>query len=176
MGGRDVVSVGMLLLVMVVQMTVVNRLPLPGLGAPDLVLLTVVGYALVRGAVAGAVMGFCGGLLSDILPPAAHVLGQYALVLCLIGFMAGRMVENYPETMQITALTCAAVGPVVAVAVGGLLGDERISQSMLTTVLPQMVLYNVLAAPLIVWAVTRVVRGPRTRALQLTRYPARSRT
>ncbi|GAA4236351.1 rod shape-determining protein MreD [Streptosporangium album] len=175
MGGRDVISVGMLLLVMVVQVTTVNRLPLPGVGAPDLVLLTVVGYALVRGAVAGAVMGFCAGLVSDVLPPAAHVLGQYALVLCLIGFMAGRMAENHPEAVQITTLTCAAAGPLIAVVVGGLLGDDRINRSMLTTVLPQMILYNVLAAPLIVWAVTRIVRGPRTRALQPAGYLARGR-
>ncbi|WP_433242177.1 rod shape-determining protein MreD [Streptosporangium sp. CA-135522] len=176
MGGRDVLSAGLLLLVMVVQVTIVNRLPLPGAGAPDLVLLTVVGYALVRGAVAGTVMGFCAGLVGDVLPPVAHVLGQYALVLCLIGFLAGRVAESRPEAGQLVALTCAAAGPVVAVAVGVLLGDDRIGHSMITTMLPPAILYNVLAAPPMVWAVTRIVRGPRTRTLQPAGYLARGRT
>ncbi|WP_344749045.1 hypothetical protein [Streptosporangium vulgare] len=39
-------------------------------------LLAVVGYALARGAAAGAVMGFAAGLVSDLLQPAAHLLGQ----------------------------------------------------------------------------------------------------
>lgn len=176
MGGRDVLSVGLLLLVMVFQVTVVNRLPLPGAGAPDLVLLTVVGYALVRGAAAGAVMGFCAGLASDVLPPAAHVLGQHALVLCLIGFMAGRVAESCPDAGQLTTLACAVAGPLVAVGVGALLGDDRISWSMLTATLPQAVLYNLLAAPPVVWAVTRVVRGPRVRTIQPAGYLARGRT
>ncbi|MFJ2032787.1 rod shape-determining protein MreD [Streptosporangium sp. NPDC087985] len=175
MGGRDVISVGMLLLVMVVQVTVVNRLPLPGVGAPDLVLLALIGYALARGAAAGATMGFCAGLASDVLPPATHVIGQYALVLCLIGFMAGRVAESYPAAVQLTALTCAAAGPLVAVAVGALLGDSRINQSMIMTTLPQMVLYNVLVAPPLVWVVTRIVRGPRTRALRPAGYLTRGR-
>lgn len=164
--GRDVVSAGLLLLVMVVQVTVVNRLPLPGQGAPDLVLLGVVGYALVRGATAGAVAGFCAGLLGDVLPPAAHMLGQYALVLCLVGFAAGRMVESRPDSVLLTALVCAAAGPLVAVATSALLGDARISGAVLTTTLPWAVGYNLLAAPPMVWVVTRLVRGPRVRELR----------
>ncbi|MDP9866163.1 MULTISPECIES: rod shape-determining protein MreD [Streptosporangium] len=175
MSGRDVLSVGLFLLVMVFQVTVVNRLPLPGAGAPDLVLLTVVGYALVRGSSAGAVAGFCAGLAGDVLPPAAHVLGQQALVLCLIGFLAGRVGESYPDAGLFTALACAAVGPLVAVAVGALLGDDRISQPMLTATLPQAALYNLLAVPPMVWVVTRVVRGPRRRGLQPVRHLARGR-
>ncbi|MFF5208339.1 rod shape-determining protein MreD [Streptosporangium sp. NPDC000396] len=174
--GRDVISVGLLLLVMVVQVTIVNWLPLPGEVAPDLVLLTVVGYALVRGAAAGTVMGFCAGLISDVLPPAVHVLGQYALVLCLVGFTAGRVAESHPGAAMITALVCAAAGPLVAVVTGALFGDARLSEGMFTATLPQAVAYNLLAAPLMVWVVKRILEGPRARAAQPVGYLARSRT
>ena len=53
----------------------VNRLPLPAGGAPDLVLLAVVGAALLRGPVAGAVIGFCAGLLVTSCRRRAHLVG-----------------------------------------------------------------------------------------------------
>ncbi|WP_344981185.1 rod shape-determining protein MreD [Streptosporangium fragile] len=150
----------MLLLVMVVQVTVVNRLPLPGEAAPDLLLLAVVGYALARGAAAGAAMGFAAGLLSDVLPPVAHLLGQNAFVLCLIGFVAGRAVESHPGAGPLASLGCAVAGPVIAAAAGALLNDARVDLATLTTVLPQAALYNLLAAPPVVWAARRIAGGP----------------
>lgn len=173
--GRGAIFVGLLLLTMIAQVTVVNRLPLPGEATPDLVLLAVVGYALVRGSAAGAAMGFGAGLVSDVLPPVAHLLGQNALVLCLIGFIAGRMMESHPNAAPLAALGCAVAGPLIAVATGVLLGDARIGGSMLWTKLPQAGLYNLLAAPPVVWVVMRVVRGPRVRTIQTARYLARSR-
>lgn len=176
MAGRDVAAAGMLLLSMIGQVTVVNRLPLPGGAAPDLVLLTVVGYALVRGATAGAVMGFCAGLVGDVLPPAAHVLGQYALVLCLIGFTAGRVAGSRPDARLPVALACAAAGPPAVAATSALLGDAQMSGAMLTTTLPWAIGYNLLAAPPGVWLVMRLVRGPRERDLRPVAHLARGRT
>ena len=69
------------------QVMLVNRLPLPAGGAPDLVLLAVVGVAVLRGPAAGAVIGFCTGLLVDIkqtmsrLGMDARVVGSSTLVL-----------------------------------------------------------------------------------------------
>ncbi|GAT68424.1 rod shape-determining protein MreD [Planomonospora sphaerica] len=156
---RDALSAGLVLLLMTVQVTFVNRLPLPGDAAPDLVLLAVVGYALARGARAGAVMGFTAGLFGDLLPPAAHEMGQYALVLCLVGFVAGRWAESRPEAGLAVALGCAALGPVVAVVVGVVFGGAEAGVVALTGGLLPVMLYNVLAAPPMVWAATRVVRG-----------------
>jgi rod shape-determining protein MreD len=162
--GRNAIFVGLLLLTMVVQVTFVNRLRLPGEASPDLVLLAVAGYALVRGAGAGAAMGFAAGLISDVLPPSAHLLGQNALVLCLIGFMAGRAMESRPNAGPLVALACAVAGPLIAVAVGAMLGDIRVEVSTLMATLPQAMLYNLLAAPPVVWAAARVVRGPVARS------------
>ncbi|MEV7010447.1 rod shape-determining protein MreD [Streptosporangium sp. NPDC051022] len=173
--GRDVAAAGLLLLFMILQVTVVNRLPLPGGAAPDLVLLAVVGYALVRGAAAGAVAGFCAGFAGDVLPPATHVLGQYALVLCLIGFTAGRAADGRPEAKLPMALACAAAGPPAVVATSALLGDVQIGEEMLTTTLPWAIGYNLLAAPPTVWLVMRIVRGPRERGLRPLPHLARGR-
>jgi rod shape-determining protein MreD len=173
--GRNALFVVLFLGIMIVQVTVVNRLPLPGQAAPDLVLLAVVGYALARGAAAGAVMGFATGLLSDLLPPAAHLLGHNALVFCLVGFLAGRAVESRPSAGPLVALACAVAGPVVALVTGALVGDPRTEVSMLTGVLPQAMVYNLIAAPPVVWMVRRIVRGPEPRSIQVPRHVMRSR-
>ncbi len=75
----------------VVQLTVVNRLPLPGGVAPDLVLLLVTAVAVSTSPMTGLVTGFAGGLALDIAPPAAHYAGEYALVFCLAGYFAARI-------------------------------------------------------------------------------------
>ncbi|GIH90302.1 rod shape-determining protein MreD [Planobispora siamensis] len=173
MAGRDWMSLGLLLAVMVAQVMIVNRVPLPWQVAPDLALLGVVGYALVRGPEAGTVMGFTAGLASDLLPPVAHVMGQHALVLCLLGFVAGRVAEARPQAGPMVALACAAAGPPAMVAAGGLLGEVQIIPETLGDVLPTAVLCNMVAAPPMVWAVTRIVRGsPRT--VSWARYAVRS--
>ncbi|GAA3145801.1 hypothetical protein GCM10010466_41080 [Planomonospora alba] len=156
---RDMLAAGVLLLLMVVQVTFVNRLPLPGGAVPDLVMLGVVGYALARGAREGALMGFGAGLLGDILPPVAHEMGQYALVLCLLGFVTGRWAESRPEAGLAAALGCAALGPAVAVVVGVVFGGADAGVVALAGSLPPVMLCNVLAAPVLVWTMTKVVHG-----------------
>ena len=52
-------------------------------------LLAVVALALVNGSLTGLVAGFCAGLAADIVPPADHTIGRYALVYCLIGYLCG---------------------------------------------------------------------------------------
>ena len=75
-----------------VQLTVVNRLPLPGGTAPDLVLLLVAAVAVSTGPMTGLLTGFAGGLALDIAPPATHSAGEYALIFCLVGYFAARIV------------------------------------------------------------------------------------
>jgi len=79
-----------LLLAVTLQLAVVNRAPLPGAAAPDLVLLVVAALAVCAGPMTGMLAGFCGGLALDIAPPAAHLAGEYALVFCLVGYACGR--------------------------------------------------------------------------------------
>ena len=77
-----------LFVAVVVQLTVVNRLPLPGGTAPDLVLLLVTAVAVCTSPMTGLLTGFAGGLALDVAPPATHYAGEYALVFCLAGYVA----------------------------------------------------------------------------------------
>ena len=86
---RIAVCVAVLTTAIAVQLVVMSRLPLPGV-APDLVLVAVVALALTCGSLTtGGVCGFCAGLALDMAPPADHVIGRTALVLCLVGYAAG---------------------------------------------------------------------------------------
>jgi len=87
----------------IVQLTVVNRLPLPGGIAPDLVLLLVTAVAVCTGPMTGLLTGFAGGLALDIAPPATHYAGEYALVFCLAGYFAAKVAAA-------SAATTAQVG------------------------------------------------------------------
>ncbi|MEV0237314.1 rod shape-determining protein MreD [Nonomuraea sp. NPDC050786] len=139
------------LLALLAQVMLVNRVSLPGGGAPDLVLLAVIGAAMGRGAPYGAVLGFCAGLLADVMPPTAHLLGQYAFVLAVVGYVAGRGAGG-PVT---TVVLCVLMAPLLAAFVVELLSDPRMTLSMLTDQVPVTVVYTLLVSPLVIWLTTR---------------------
>lgn len=144
-GGLSVV------LALLAQVMLVNRLPLPGGGAPDLVLLAVIGAALGRGAQHGAVLGFCAGLLVDIMPPTAHLVGQYAFALAVVGYVAGRGAGG-PVT---TVVLCVLIAPLLAALVVGLVSDPRVTLAALTERVPVTVVYTLLISPIVIWLTTR---------------------
>ncbi|MGP3958893.1 rod shape-determining protein MreD [Nonomuraea sp. 3N208] len=139
------------LLALLAQVMLVNRVPLPAGGAPDLVLLAVVGAALGRGAASGATLGFFAGLLVDIMPPTAHLVGQYAFVLALVGYIAGRGAGG-PVT---TVVLCVLLAPLLAAAVGMLISDPRVTMSTLIEQVPVTVVYTLLVSPIVIWLTTR---------------------
>jgi rod shape-determining protein MreD len=124
---RILLSVPLIVVALVIQVSVLARLHLPG-AVPDLLLLTVLGLALIYGHVGGALIGFGAGLLADLAPPADHAAGRYALVLCVIGYLAGLV---KPETGRIKSATGPMV-VVVAAAIGSTLriGGQRGSLKM----------------------------------------------
>ncbi|MFC6080045.1 rod shape-determining protein MreD [Sphaerisporangium aureirubrum] len=173
---RGVLGVLLVLGVMVLQVSVVNRMVFPGGGGPDLVLLCVVLVALGRGAVGGAVVGFLIGVVADVLPPSAHVMGQYALVFCLVGFAVGRAGERAPGTAAVTVIVALMVAPLLAAGIGGLLGDPRVDWPAPMRVWPSMVMYNLAIAAAGFWVVSRRSGDrPRRRAVPTGAYPVRRR-
>ncbi|NUR83864.1 MAG: rod shape-determining protein MreD [Nonomuraea sp.] len=134
-----------------VQVMLVNRVPLPAGAVPDLVLLAVVGVSLMRGPAAGTVIGFSAGLLADLMPPTAHLVGQYAFVLAIIGYVAGRGVGG-PVT---TVVLCVLAEPLLSAAVSGLVGDPRVTLGELTDRAPITVVYTLLLAPAVIWLTAR---------------------
>ncbi len=109
---RTALSAGAIGVALVLQLTVIDRLPLPG-GAPDLVLLVVVALGLTGGPVAGMLTGFWAGLALDVAPPAGYLVGEHALVFCLVGYGCGRLSgitdRSAASSLGIAAMAAAGV-------------------------------------------------------------------
>lgn len=141
------------------QATVFSSLTVAG-GTPDVLLLTLLGVALMRGAVAGSIAGFGAGLLLDVLQ--LGTMGVLALLLALAGYWAGRYGETtgrdraHAPLVSVFAIT-------VLVALGGyalhfVLGDPVNAQRVLAdALLPGLGLNLLLAAP--VFALCRAFLG-----------------
>jgi rod shape-determining protein MreD len=157
---RRLVSTAFVLTALLVQVTIVNRIPLPD-GRPDLVVLVVVALALVRGPEYGALVGFVSGLAADVVPPADHTLGRLALAYAVVGYAAG-LLEDAEERSVLTPVLVVAAGSAVAVigyaGIGGLVGDERITIAALRNSLVATVIYDVVLAPFVVPVVSGAAR------------------
>jgi rod shape-determining protein MreD len=161
----------------IVQLTVVNRLPLPGGTAPDLVLLLVAAVAVNTGPMTGLLTGFAGGLALDIAPPATHYAGEYALIFCVVGYLAARAAAASGATtgernpwVELGVLAAAvAAGEAGKAGLGLLLSDPDVTGPAIKHVLPAAIAWDLLLTPfaffLVAWVVglTRPVaeRAPR---------------
>lgn len=148
---RILLSATLVVVALVVQVTVLGRLQLPG-AVPDLLLLTVVALALVYGHVSGALIGFGAGLVADLAPPADHAAGRYALVLCVIGYVAGLVRPDNGRFRSawgpMLTVVAAAIGSTLLYAgVGALVGDTAARHVGLTGLLFTATLYDLLLAP-----------------------------
>ena len=99
-----------------------------GLGArglspvPDLALVLVVAWALLRGPLVGATAGLAAGWLVDLVPPGSTHLGVTALVYAAAGFLAGRSrVEGPVAAPRVALVALGAAALVEGVAVVGAL-------------------------------------------------------
>ncbi|MEV7613610.1 rod shape-determining protein MreD [Streptomyces sp. NPDC089799] len=148
---RILLSGTLVVVALVIQVTVLGRLQLPG-AVPDLLLLTVVALSLVYGPTSGALLGFGAGLLADLAPPADHALGRYALVLCVIGYAAGLARPDKGRFRSVwgpmLTVVAAAIGSVLLyVGVGVLVGDTAERHVGLGGLLFSAVLYDLVLAP-----------------------------
>ncbi|WP_433335469.1 rod shape-determining protein MreD [Spirillospora sp. CA-294931] len=159
--GRNFLALVVIVAALILQVSVANRLPLPGAVTPDLVLLAVVALALVSGSLTGLVTGFCAGLAADIIPPADHTIGRYALVYCLIGYVCG-IASAEMDRQTVVPFAAVAVGALAGTmlyaATGMMLGDPRANWTVVSRIVPLQVLYDVIASPFVVWAVLRASR------------------
>jgi rod shape-determining protein MreD len=149
-----VVFVGALLQVVIVSSIVVAG------GAPDLLLVVVVSLGLLRGSVPGAVLGFVGGLVVDLVT--LGTLGVTSLILTLAGFWAGRYAETTGRDRRLAPVLAVGTITVLAGAFGYVLHyllDEQVvaSHALLTTLVPAFLLNVALALP--VHALVRAVVG-----------------
>ncbi len=132
-------------------------------GAPDVLLVAVISLGLLRGSVPGAVLGFAGGVVIDLLT--LETLGLTSLVLTLAGFWAGRYAETTARGRWLPLFTAVGVMTVLTTfftfALHYMLGDDVVARHALFTALWPAVLLNLaIAAP--VHALVRSIVGERT--------------
>lgn len=146
---------------LLLQPTVVARLPLPG-SPPDLVLVVVLALALLDGPRTGVVAGFLAGTAADLL--SGHEAGRLALSYAVVGCLAG-LVERAPERsvlLPATVVAAAGGGAVLLYAGQGLLlGDPAVTAAALAGGLLGAALGAVLLTPLVVPVVRLVLRPER---------------
>jgi rod shape-determining protein MreD len=131
------------------QVVIVSSLVIEG-GAPDLLLVVVVVLGLLRGAIPGAVLGFAGGIVVDLVT--LGTLGVTSLVLTLAGFWSGRYGETAGRGRRYAPVV--AVGTITLLAGGFgyvlhyLLDEEVVaSHALVTALAPAFVLNLALALP-----------------------------
>lgn len=149
---RALLVVVLVLLAGLVNNVVLAPLDLPG-SPPDLVVLVVAALALVTGPLAGGVIGFFSGLVADILPPADHLIGRYALVFCLVGYLVGLLRDEARDSVLLSLIAVAAAAGIATVlygAVGGVLSDGRVGARTIVGSVPFSIAYDVLLAPFVV--------------------------
>jgi rod shape-determining protein MreD len=158
----DVVKVAVLLFVAVVlQSSIVGTLELGG-GVPDLVLVTLVAVALLRGSVWGAAAGFTAGLLLDT----AHLarLGETSLLLTIAGYWIGRYGETTGRDRSHAPLLSVAVVTVLyaafALVLRVVLGDPVDAGTVLGSALLTGILLNLLLAVPVYSLVRRILGRP----------------
>ena len=164
---RAVISVVVVAVTVVLQLTIVNRIAFPGGAGPDLVLLVVAALALAGGPMAGVLTGFLAGLALDVAPPGSHFTGQYALVFCLVGYFCGLLADDasgdaeqgHTALFEIVVTAAGAVcGEALLALLGVMLSDPRVTWPAITNVLPAAVAYNVLLCPFVLYAVAAALR------------------
>lgn len=76
---------------LLIQLTLINSITILGL-KPDLIMVVVVVFSLLKGEKEGTISGFASGLLQDIF--STGLLGMNALVKTVIGFTCGILKEK----------------------------------------------------------------------------------
>lgn len=153
---RITLSAVLLAAVLIIQLTFINGLRLPGGGVPDLVLVVVAALGMANGPTAGAIWGFAAGFCLDIAPPASGIIGEYALVLCLIGWVCGRLRGTLARSAWLPIVITAAaavVGEVLVAALGMALQPAQVSFASVRAVLPAAVIYDVALSPFVLYLV-----------------------
>ena len=130
-GPRVVLAAGLLLLAQVVGVTVLARGGWP-VTTPDLTLLVVVALALLGGSRSGATVGLAAGLLVDLTPPAAGVLGLTAVAYGLAGAVAGRYHRPGERSLVLVLVAAAAAGATASAvqAVVSLVGGTPLAAAL----------------------------------------------
>lgn len=150
-------AAGILFVAAIVQISILSDVTIVH-GRPQLLLVTVVAVALLRGAVYGALAGFCVGLVADT--GVFGMLGFTSLLLTLAGYWTGRYGETTGRDRAHAPLLSVAVITILyqlaALILHFMLGQPAPARLVvLDSLVPTVVLNLVLTIP--VYALVRRV-------------------
>lgn len=160
----------LLLVAVVIQVAVLAPLEVLG-GTPDLVLVTLVAVALLRGPMFGAAGGFVAGLLADTAT--LEVLGVTSLLLTLAGYWTGRYGETtgrdrgHAPFLSVGAVTILFM--TAALLLHFVLGAHPSASAVLFQSLAPSVLLNLLLTAPVYALCRRLVRAPERSELREVR-------
>ena len=155
----DVLKIaGLTFVAVVLQASIFSSLEVGG-ATPDLLLVTLVAIALLRGAITGAAVGFAAGLLIDTATLAR--LGETSLLLTIAGYWIGRYGETTGRDRSHAPVLSVAVVTVLygagALFLRVVLGDPVDASELFGSLLPGILLNLVLTFP--VYALVRRILG-----------------
>jgi rod shape-determining protein MreD len=157
---RVVLAVVLVTVALALQVTMMSRLPLPG-ATPDLLLLVVVALALAHGPGFGLVCGFAAGLGADLVPPADHEVGRWALVLTVVGFLAGSAHDQARRSAFVPLVVVAVAGAasvLLYAGLGALMDDPNVTWVGVRELLPTAVVYDVVLSAFVLPGVLTMAR------------------
>jgi rod shape-determining protein MreD len=170
---RDALKIGLLVFTAsILQVSVFSGVSILG-GTPDLLLVTLVAVALLRGSIAGAAAGFLGGLIVDVAT--LEILGVTSLLLTLAGYWIGRYGETTARDRTHAPFLAVAVVTILyafgALALRFVLGEPAPARLILVDTLFQGIVLNLI----LTWPVYTLVRRllpPRPRTVRTEEVPA----
>ncbi|MDQ4081418.1 MAG: rod shape-determining protein MreD [Actinomycetota bacterium] len=140
-------AAALLVVAVLLQVSIATPLEVAS-GHPDLVLVSVVALALLRGPLLGACAGFWAGLVIDVA--SLQTLGLSSLLLTLAGYWSGRFGEATSRSSPhppLVAVALATVGVTIAAGlVHFMLGQGVAAGELLGPVLLPTLALNVLLA------------------------------
>ena len=160
MSAFDAVKAAVLLFVAaILQVSIFSQVHVLG-GVPDILLVTLVSIALLRGSIAGAIGGFFAGLLVDTAT--LGTLGLTSLVLTIAGYWIGRYGETTGRDRAHAPFTSVAVVTFLylfgLVIVHFVLGEDAPAGPVARGLFPAIAMNLLLTAP--VYALVRRLLRP----------------
>ena len=157
----EALKVGALLFVAaIVQVAIVSSFGALG-GRPDLVLLTLVAVALLRGSIFGAAGGFFAGFVVDT--GTLETLGVTSLLLTIFGYWIGRYGEttgrDRAHAPYVSVAVVAVLYAIGALVLHFVLGEHAPARLILLHRLPAAIFFNLLLT-LPVYALCRRLLRP----------------
>ncbi len=155
----DVVKIGPLVFaVAILQTSVFSTVDILG-GTPDLLLVTLIAVALVRGAIAAALAGFFAGLVVDTAN--LEILGVTSLLLTLAGYWVGRYGETTGRDRTHAPFLAVAVVTVLYTAgelvLRFMLDESAPARAVLLDSLFQTIVLNLILTWPVYWLVRRLL-------------------